>query len=127
MASGKSSAREAGKNALEWTVFALSALLIAAMLMVLIREAAGWKHRPPELSVKLGEPAIHEGGIALAVEVTNKGDVAATDVRIEVESGAHRGQVTFDFISRHETRRGQVTMPTDDGLPRVVGIGFAEP
>jgi uncharacterized protein (TIGR02588 family) len=119
--------REAGKNALEWTVFALSGLLIAAMLVVLAREAAGWKNRPPELSVKLGEPAAGENDIAFSVEVTNHGDVAATDVRVELASGGHRGHVTFDFISRHETRRGQVSFPPGGGPPQVVGIGFAEP
>jgi uncharacterized protein (TIGR02588 family) len=126
-----SAAAQAGKNALEWTVFAASVLLVLAMLVLLAREAAGWKHRPPELTLRLGGPEQRGNEMTLVVEVTNHGDVAAADVRVEIVSGTadslHRAHLMFDFISRHETRRGHVALPAGGGPPRVAGVGFAEP
>ena len=126
----KSPDRHPGKNALEWTVFAASALLILAMFAVLALEAMQWEERPPSLAVTLGTPETKEGRRIIPVEVANHGDVAATDIRIELAGDdGQRAQVLMDFIARHGTRRGRVSFPAGggSGQVRVVGIGFAEP
>ena len=128
-----STARKRGKNALEWAVFGLSAVLVVVMIGVLAVEAASWQEHPPELAAKLGTPEFKDRMVTVAVEVTNHGDLAASEVKIEVAMTAagteRRANVLLDFVPRHGTRRGRVSFPDAteaDGL-RIVGIGFAEP
>ena len=129
--SSKSQGR--GKNALEWVVFAMSSALVIAMIAVLVMTAIGWEGRPPDLAAKLGEPELKDGVVTVAVEVTNHGDIAASDVEIEVVRSAggeeQSSNVVLDFVPRHGTRRGQVSFPdaTEVGSFKVAGIGFAEP
>ncbi len=128
-----STARKRGKNALEWTVFGLSALLVLTMIVVLAVEAAGWQGRPPALAATLGEPEFKDRIVTVAVEVTNHGDIAASEVEVEIvqSSGGRerRACVLIDFVPRQGKRRGQVSFPDslESGDIRIVGIGFAEP
>ncbi|MCW1924738.1 hypothetical protein OKA05_19390 [Luteolibacter arcticus] len=125
--------RDQGKNALEWTVFGLSCLLVISMIAVLAVAAAGWQDQPPALSAKLGEPEIKERLVTVVVEVTNHGDIAASEVKVEVTRTAggigHQASVMLDFVPRHGTRRGQVSFPdaAETGDIRITGVGFAEP
>ena len=128
-----SKAQGRGKNALEWVVFGMSSGLVFAMIAVLVMTAIRWEGRPPELTAKLGEPVLKDRVVTVVMEVTNQGDIAASDVEIEVVRSAggeeKRSNVVLDFVPRHGTRRGQVSFPeaTEAGSFRVAGIGFAEP
>ena len=128
-----STARKRGKNALEWAVFGISFVLVAATIVVLAMHAASWQERPPELSAKLGEPELKDRMVTVPVEVTNHGDVAASAVEIEVVRTVggteNRARVLLDFVPRHGTRRGRVSFPdaTEAGELRIAGTSFAEP
>ena len=134
MSESKSSKmQEPGKNALEWVVFGMSSALVVAMIAVLVMTAIGWQGRPPELAAKLGDPVLKDRIATVVVEVTNHGDIAASDVEIEVArrvGGEEKSaSVVLDFVPRHGTRRGQVSFPDaiEAGEFRITGIGFAEP
>jgi len=122
-----------GKNALEWVVFGMSSALVVAMVAVLVITATGWQGRPPELAAKLGDPELKDRVVTVGVEVTNHGDIAASDVEIEVVRSAggeeKSANVVLDFVPRHGTRRGQVSFrdASEAGDFKVIGIGFAEP
>jgi uncharacterized protein (TIGR02588 family) len=128
-----STARKRGKNALEWAVFGISSVLVAATMAVLLMHTVSWQERPPELAAKLGEPGLKDRIVTVTVEVTNHGDVAASEVEVEIARSAgsseQRASVLLDFVPRHGTRRGQVSFPdaTEAGELRITGIGFAEP
>ena len=128
-----STAAKRGKNALEWVVFGISCALVSATITVLAIHAASWQERPPELAAKIGEPQLKDGVVIVPVEVTNHGDIAASEVQIEVARIAggsdQLASVTLDFVPRHGTRKGQVSFPdaTETGVIRIVGTGFAEP
>ncbi|HEY1119942.1 MAG TPA: hypothetical protein VGE67_00015 [Haloferula sp.] len=128
-----STAQGRGKNALEWVVFGMSSALVVAMIAVLVVTAIRWEGRPPELVAKLGEPELKDHIVTVAVEVTNHGDIAASDVEIEVTRSTggeeQSASVVLDFVPRHGTRRGQVSFPapSEAGAFKVAGIGFAEP
>jgi uncharacterized protein (TIGR02588 family) len=122
-----------GKNALEWVVFGMSSALVVAMIAVLVMTAVGWQGRPPELAAKLGDPVLKDRIATVVVEVTNHGDIAASDVEIEVARSVggeeNSANVDLDFVPRHGTRRGQVSFPdaSEEGDFKIIGIGFAEP
>ncbi len=123
-----------GKNLLEWTVFAVSCLLLLAILIVLTVEAATWRDSPAKLATKLGIPDIKNSILLLPVEVSNDGDRVAAEVQIEIVrrsgGGEQRALFTVDFVPRHGTRRGQVSFPAEDGQPgdlKVGSVGYREP
>lgn len=129
----KSESQGGGKNALEWVVFGMSSALVVAMIAVLVMTAIRWEGHPPRLEAKLGEPELKDRIVTVAVEVTNHGDIAASEVEVQVVRAAGGGEqsanVILDFVPRHGTRRGQVSFPdaSDVGDFKVAGIGFAEP
>jgi uncharacterized protein (TIGR02588 family) len=128
-----STAHKRGKNGLEWVVFGISFALVVATIAVLAMHAANWQERPPDLAAKLGEPQLQDGRVTVPVEVTNHGDIAASEVEIEVARTAggaeQQASVSFDFVPRQGTRRGQVSFPDamETGGLRIVGVGFAQP
>jgi len=128
-----STARKRGKNVLEWAVFGISCALVVATIIVLVVHAVSWQERPPDLVAKLGEPQLKAGIVTVAVEVTNQGDIAASEVEVEIVWTAgeteQSASVLLDFVPRHGTRRGQVSFPgaSEAGDLKIVGIGFAEP
>ena len=99
------------KNRLEWVVFAVSAVLIAAVLGTLVRFEASRPDTPPELSVRVTGARASGDGYAVTVEVENRGGEAATGVGIEVElRGAvpERGQLELPVVPHAAIRTGEV-------------------
>ncbi|MCW1885953.1 hypothetical protein OKA04_14535 [Luteolibacter flavescens] len=125
--------RKRGKNPLEWIVFALSSVLVIAMIAVLTVEALRWQDRPPALSAKIGEMEFKDGTVIVPVEVVNHGDIAASEVNVAVTrtegDAVQQSGVRFDFVPRQGTRRGTVSFPgaVSPGEVRITGVGFAEP
>jgi uncharacterized protein (TIGR02588 family) len=122
------------KNALEWTVFAVSAVLIVAVVASLVLEAARSHDTPPLLRIQTGSPTEAAGAWRVPVEVTNEGDTTAEGARIEVtlESGGEtveRAELTIAFIPRKSKREGWVTFRRDPRCCQVVATasGYEKP
>ncbi len=115
-----------GKNALEWTVFALSCLLLTGMAVVLVKEVAGWENNPARLEARLGQTTSERGQLYVPVEIINRGDQVAENVALEVHrqsaSGEQRAVITFDFVPRDATRRGRVSFRQSEELPGTLAI-----
>ena len=107
------------KNALEWSVFALSLLLVGATLWYLVRETLTAQESPPHIALKLGKPQLLQNlskeapSFIVSVEATNKGWQTAEGVHIEVElqRGKEEPQTAdfeIAFLPRNSSREGWV-------------------
>ena len=132
------------KNWLEWSVFAISALLIVAVLAILIREAMTEGNRPPLLRVTTGDalPDGH-GGHRVPVTVRNDGDRTAAEAKIELalEEGGRdvikkanmriveRGEITLPFVPQRSSRTGWVVFKRDPKCCELLvrAIGYQQP
>ena len=122
------------KNWLEWSVFAVSLLLVVGVFAYLVYDAATLGDRPPSIEVQLGAPEQRADAYAVPVSVTNQGDQTAEGVIVEVvlERGAEQEQAQFEiaFVPRGSTRNGWVTFQTDPrSADQVTGrvLGFELP
>jgi len=107
----------AGKNALEWSVFAVSSLLVLGIIILLGVDALRWGGGPARLEIGLGEAKMEGGQLCVPLRVTNQGDTVAVNVNVDVTApggnGAKTASVTFDFIPRGATREGRVIFPPE--------------
>jgi uncharacterized protein (TIGR02588 family) len=122
------------KNWLEWSVFAVSLLLVAGVLAYLAYDAMTLGDRPPSIEVRLGAPEPRANAYAIPVSVTNQGDQTAEGVVVEVvlERGDEQEQAQFEiaFVPRGSTHKGWVTFQTDPrSADQVTGhvLGFELP
>jgi uncharacterized protein (TIGR02588 family) len=122
------------KNWLEWSVFAVSLLLVAGAIAYLAYDAAMLGDQPPIIEVRLGAPEQRANAYAIPVSVTNQGDQTAEGVVVEVvlERGAEQEQAQFEiaFVPRGSTRNGWVTFQSDPhSADQVTGhvLGFELP
>ena len=111
------------KNWLEWTVFTVSTLLIAAVVAVLLFEAKA-ENSPPDLVLDFGEVQQGQHGYRVPVFVRNTGEQTAEQVQVEVvltSAGreVEKSEMTFAFVPRKSRREGAVVFSTD---PRKHGI-----
>lgn len=101
------------KNSVEWTVFALSTVVILSMTASLVWFALRDEKGPPMLDVKTGSPEVQDGWLRIPVVVTNSGHSVATNVRVSVSGRSgpkiREGSFTIGFIPREATREGVVT------------------
>ncbi len=115
-----------GKNALEWSVFTGSCLLLAGVIAVLVKEALAWDDTPARLEATLGPPTAEHDRIHVPVELVNRGDQVAEHVQLEVlrqsSSGDQRAMLSFDFVPRDATRRGRVNFRRTDEFPGTYSI-----
>ena len=117
------------KNWLEWSVFAVSAALIIAVIGFLIYESTTIGNAPPNIEVEVGAPEQRAGHFAVPVHVTNRGDHTAEGVHIEVVLRAGGKEETGDFeiafLPRKGSREAWVTFKSDPRAgtlePRVLG------
>ena len=122
------------KNWLEWSVFAASAALIAAVIGFLIYESATIGNAPPDIHVEVGTPEPRSGHFAVPVTATNKGDHTAEGVHIEVVlRGAGKEEETGDFeiqfLPRRGSREAWVTFKSDprNGTLEARVLGYEKP
>lgn len=106
------------KNWLEWSVFAVSSVLVFGVLSVLAYD--GWTAQltPPSLKVHVGPPEYREGYYAVPVTVRNQGFQTAEAVQIQVRLTKHDGSnelghLEIEFVPRQSLRRGFVTFESD--------------
>ncbi|MCA1629691.1 MAG: hypothetical protein LC785_09655 [Acidobacteria bacterium] len=117
------------KNRVEWSVFAVSLVLVLGTLGYLVYEGARADKAAPDIGVRLGTPERRTQDFVVPVFVTNSGDETAEGVQIEVvlEGGAEpeRGEFTIAFVPRRATREGWVAFRSDPRgarlTPRVLG------
>ena len=121
------------KNWLEWTVFGISAALIALVLAFLIFESATIGDALPDIQVLTGTPEARTSYFAVPLEVTNKGDQTAEGVHIEVvlRSGGkeERADLEIAFLPRRGAREAWVTFKTDprQGTLEARVLGYEKP
>lgn len=125
--------KKINKNWLEWTVFGISAALIALVIGFLIFESATIGHALPDIEVHTGTPEARTGYFAVPLEVTNKGDQTAEGVHIEVvlrSAGKEdRADLEIAFLPRRGSREAWVTFKTDprQGTLETRVLGYEKP
>lgn len=123
------------KNWFEWTVFAASALLVAATVAYLSYDAATIGDGSPLVSVTTGLATPAPGGFVLPLTVRNDGDRAADEVRVEVEvehaaGGTERAEVVVPLLPRGGRGDAHVVFRADPRTARAVtarATGYREP
>ena len=112
------------KNALEWTVFAVSLVLIAATIAFLVRDGGSAESKTPQIEVRTGQAVQSAGMWSVPVIVTNRGDETAEQLRVEVsvlQDGreTEKAQLTFAFVPRRSSREAWALFRSD---PRALKI-----
>lgn len=106
------------KNAVEWSVFGASAIVIVALVGVLIHGVLTSTNTPPELRVTAGRTIATQGGFTVPVAVSNDGDTTAEQAKIEVRLLAgsdevEKAELTFAFVPGKSKRNGWVVFSRD--------------
>lgn len=122
------------KNWLEWTVFAISAVLVLATIAYLVVDGATLGDEPPRLSVTLGEPVARDDQFFVPVTVENTGDETAENVHVVVElrdgeTILDEGEFDMAFIPRKSSGSGWVILAEDPAQGDLAGraTGFELP
>ncbi len=116
------------KSWLEWVVFAVSAVLIVAVVGFLVVDGMRDAGRPPDIRISLGKGQKSAHGFLVPVSVTNLGDKTAQAVELEIrcQSGEDEqsATLTYDFLASGEVRAGWAGFsgePVERLSARVVG------
>ena len=121
------------KNWVEWSVFALSAVLILAVIGYLAYESTTIGTAPPDIHLQIGPAEARSGYFAVPIEATNKGDQTAEGVHIEVvlKSGGkeEKGDFEIQFLPRRGSREAWVTFQSDprNGTLEARVLGYEKP
>lgn len=98
-----------GRTAAEWVVFAVSALILAAVVAVIGADALGTRG-PPAFTTTVASAVERNGTHYVTVGVENEGDTTAAAVKVDARL-RQDGQVvaqasqTLDFLAGHERRQ----------------------
>lgn len=106
------------KNAVEWSVFAVSAIVVVAIVGYLVSAALREKNAPPDLHITTGEAVATRAGHRLQVAVKNTGDTSAEQVRIEIalrraDEEVETAELDIVYVPRKSERIGFVTFRND--------------
>ncbi len=121
------------KNWIEWSVFALSAIVILALLSFLFYESATIGNAPPDIHLQVGVPEARTGYFAVPIEAINKGDHTAEGVHIEVvlkgTGEEETGDFEIAFLPRRGSREAWVTFKSDprSGTLEACVLGYEKP
>ncbi|MEO3385336.1 hypothetical protein [Mesorhizobium sp. CAU 1741] len=119
----------------EWVFGAVSAAVVAAVLVFLAHEAIFGASRPAEFTVIVDRLEELETGTLVMVTVANTGDEAAADIGVQAEISIDgqepsTREIRFDFIAAHAVRKGAFVVEgasiSQDDL-RFTVLGFVEP
>lgn len=122
-----------GKNALEWSVFTLSSILVIGVFGWLIYSASRMTDPEARLAATAGQPVEKDGWYQVPVKVTNHGGLTASGVEVIVsamiDGKEEDASFTLDFVPKGGSRQGAVTFktgrPPQNSAPKI--IGFSEP
>ncbi len=119
------------KNALEWSVFAISLVLIAVCVGVLGYEQLTRTDGPPRITVAVERVVAQPDGFGLEVVVQNSGDRTAENVRFEIvlEGASERAEALVAYVPYRSQRRAWLVLQSDPRSRRFVirVLGFEEP
>ena len=121
------------KNWLEWSVFAASAALIAALLGFLVYESLTISNAPPDIHLEVGNPEQRSGYFAVPITGGGGGGHTAEGVHIEVVlRGAGQeetGDFEIQFLPRRGSREAWVTFKNDprQGTLEARVLGYEKP
>ena len=113
------------KNAIEWTVFAISVAIIAVTAWLLLDDAVSMGERHVNLRAEAGKAMKTAGGYAVPIIVTNDGDATAEQARIEMVLVAdgkevEKSELTVAFVPRKSRREGVVVFRNDPACCRLI-------
>lgn len=102
------------KNWLEWSVFGISIILIAALLGSLIYLSVTHKQTKPNLRVALKYDEKQEDKHIHHIVLRNEGGMTAEEIKIQViawQNGkeVEKADITFPFSPKFSTREGWVS------------------
>lgn len=113
------------KNWLEWTVFAVSLLILLGFAVSLGYMVLGSGDRPAEIVVELSEPRRSPAGFSVPVRVHNRGDRTAEEVRVVVtlddDRSSEERELTFPLLPRRSMREGVVVFARNPRCCRLSG------
>ncbi len=109
------------KNWLEWTVFALSAVLVSGILAYLFFDMATVTRTAPHIVVSLGASKTQQNHYLIPLIVRNHGVQTAQQIEIHVslqKGGKEQEQarVLIDFLARGSSRNAWVGFKSDPYL-----------
>lgn len=112
--------KRAGRSVAEWTTLGISVAILLVVIGLVGYQQLFGASQPAAIEVtpRLQQVRQEGGAYYLPVEVTNKGDKTAEDVRIEVSLSPDGRQKTSSelrtmFLAGHETSRGTVVFGED--------------
>jgi uncharacterized protein (TIGR02588 family) len=119
------------KNVLEWSIFAISLVLIAVCVGVLGYEQLTRTDSPPNVLATIGQVMERPDGFAVEIIIENTGDRTASAIHLQLSDEANNEQATavIEYLPYRSTRRAWLILPTDprgDGI-RVRVLGYEEP
>jgi uncharacterized protein (TIGR02588 family) len=114
------------KNPLEWGVFAVSLLLIAGVVGLLVYDAARGAGDEPAVAVRPGLARVAGELLEIPVLIENTGDEAAADLLVEVTvrqaGGAEeRAELTVPLLAPDSSAQGLVVVRRSGAVEAVVG------
>lgn len=125
---------KAEKNAVEWTVFGVSLVLISATIALLVTGEVSSKEMPPDLRIETRSPSRSSGGFAVPVIVTNSGDTTAEEAHVEVAlmsegEAIETAELVIAFVPRQSRREGWVVFREDPSCCSVVAraVSYEKP
>jgi uncharacterized protein (TIGR02588 family) len=110
--------QEFRKNKLEWSVFAISALLLFGLIVYLCYEAFTHKPAPPDLEVKYLKDSSNRNPFAYKIHLQNHGEETAEDVMIEAslirnDTVIEHSELQIAFSPKRSKREGWINFSTD--------------
>lgn len=121
------------RTAAEWTIFALAALLILAVVGLLLADWVAGSSKPPVFETTVEDVRRRADGYHVSVEVENVGDQAAAGVHLgaELEVGGEvlDAEETIDFLPPGGDARATFVFGRDprQGRFSVSVVAFREP
>jgi uncharacterized protein (TIGR02588 family) len=122
------------KNLLEWSVFAVSSLILLALVGYLGCEVIAGASTPPSISVRIGESIPVEHGYRVRVDLHNRGKETASGVQVVLAlrtNGTTEESATAEvpFLPRGARRSVAVLFRRDpsQGHLSVASIAFEHP
>jgi uncharacterized protein (TIGR02588 family) len=131
MAKRDNEEQDAGRPLIEWVVGAISAALVAGLLLYLGHQALFGESRAAALDVSVERVASSGNATTVTVAVANRGDKAAAAVTVLASGpGASASrQIEFDYVAAGARRRGAFVFPgavSPDEIKVELG-GYTEP
>ncbi len=115
--SKKSNKEAFKKNKLEWSVFALSSLLLLCLVGYLSYETFTHKVTPPDLHIKYTRDTANHNSYSYNIYLENRGGETAEDVFIEAyllkkDSVLDRSELQIAFSPKKSKREGWINFKT---------------